>query len=62
MTARLYYTDAYCTRFSACVVERLDAGDPPAVVLDRTAFYPASGGQPADRGALDGVAVMWAVN
>jgi alanyl-tRNA synthetase len=57
MTARLYYTDAYCTCFSACVVERLDAGDPPAVVLDRTAFYPASGGQPADRGALDGVAV-----
>ncbi len=58
MTARLYYTDTYCTRFSARVVERLSAGDLPAVVLDRTAFYPASGGQPADRGVLDGVAVI----
>jgi alanyl-tRNA synthetase len=57
MTERLYYTDSYRTRFSARVVERLTWEGCPAVVLDRTAFYPTSGGQPADRGTLDGVAV-----
>jgi alanyl-tRNA synthetase len=57
MTERVYYTDAYCTSFTARVVEQLTWDDQPAVVLDRTAFYPTSGGQPADRGTLDGVAV-----
>lgn len=55
---RLYYTDAYLTRFRARVVERLSWQGHPAVVLDQTAFYPTSGGQPADRGALCGVAVI----
>ncbi|MFL7794693.1 MAG: DHHA1 domain-containing protein [Anaerolineae bacterium] len=58
MTERLYYTDAYCTSFSACVTEQVVWDGGPAVVLDRTAFYPASGGQPADQGALGGVAVV----
>jgi alanyl-tRNA synthetase len=57
MTRRLYYTDAYCTNFSARVIEQLTWDDQPAVALDRTAFYPTSGGQPADRGMLGGVAV-----
>jgi alanyl-tRNA synthetase len=58
VTERLYYTDSYCTHFSARVVEHLTWDDHPAVVLDRTAFYPLSGGQPADRGALGGVVVL----
>ncbi|MEA3339061.1 MAG: hypothetical protein U9R15_03760, partial [Chloroflexota bacterium] len=58
MTERLYYTDSYCTRFSACAIEWLTWEGHPAVVLDRTAFYPASGGQPADRGALGGLDVL----
>jgi alanyl-tRNA synthetase len=58
MTERLYYTDSYCTRFSARVIERLTWDEHPAVVLDRTAFYPTSGGQPADRGMLGGVTVL----
>jgi alanyl-tRNA synthetase len=57
MTERLYYADAYCGHFSACVTERLTWEGQPAVVLGRTAFYPTSGGQPADRGTLDGVVV-----
>lgn len=57
MTERLYYTDAYCRHFAAHVAERLIWDGQPAVVLDRTAFYPTSGGQPADHGTLDGVAV-----
>ncbi len=52
MTRRLYYDDPYLTRFQARVVERLSLKEGPAVVLDRTAFYPTSGGQPFDQGRL----------
>jgi alanyl-tRNA synthetase len=58
MTERLYYTDAYRTRFSSPVIEYLTWEGKPAVVLAHTAFYPNSGGQPADRGTLDGVEVL----
>src|SRR3954452_8938342 len=50
MTERLYYTDAYLTTFSADVVDRAEDG--AVVYLDRTAFYPTSGGQPHDTGRL----------
>jgi len=53
MTERLYYTDAQTRRFTGRVVE---GGS--RVVLDRTAFYPNSGGQPNDVGRLGGVAVV----
>jgi alanyl-tRNA synthetase len=56
MTDRLYYTDAYLTTFEAAVVARADAGR--RIYLDRTAFYPTSGGQPFDTGRLGGVAVI----
>ena len=57
MTERLYYTDAYLTRFDAHVAGRVVHDRQPAVRLDRTAFYPASGGQPADRGTIQAVPV-----
>jgi alanyl-tRNA synthetase len=54
VTDRLYYTDAYLQEFDAHVV-RVDVRDGrTAVVLDRTAFYPTSGGQPFDLGFLIG--------
>lgn len=53
MTERLYYTDAYATEFSATVL----SVDGSRVVLDRTAFYPTSGGQPFDLGVLGGAPV-----
>jgi len=48
MTDRLYYYDSYLCEFDAVVVTADHAG----VVLDRTAFYPTSGGQIFDTGWL----------
>ena len=53
MTERLYYTDPYCASFDAAVTRTFDHEGRPAIVLDRTAFYPTSGGQPHDLGTLD---------
>jgi alanyl-tRNA synthetase len=58
MTDRLYFADHCLTTFTATVVARADRQGHPAVALDRTAFYPEGGGQPADHGLLDGVAVV----
>lgn len=58
MTERLYYTDSYTAHFDARVLERLTANDCPAVILDRTYFYPASGGQPHDTGILNTIPVI----
>lgn len=52
MTERLYYHDAFLYSFDAQVVESLEVGGRHAVVLDRTAFYPTSGGQVYDTGKL----------
>lgn len=57
MTERLYYFDSYARKFMARVRERTTFNDHPALVLDQTYFYPASGGQPNDRGTIDGVPV-----
>ncbi|HEX5633826.1 MAG TPA: alanyl-tRNA editing protein [Gemmatimonadales bacterium] len=56
MTERLYYADAYLARFDATVLERADDGR--RLYLDRSAFYPTSGGQPNDLGQLGGVRVL----
>ena len=56
MTERLYYHDATLLSFEAIAIAH--AGDPRRVVLDRTAFYPTSCGQPHDLGTLSGVPVL----
>jgi alanyl-tRNA synthetase len=53
LTERLYYIDSFLTEFEARVVAvSREAGD-TAVILDRSAFYPTSGGQVFDTGWLN---------
>jgi alanyl-tRNA synthetase len=58
ITERLYYTNAYTREFDATVVRVDQIEGRPAVILDRTAFYPSSGGQPHDTGTLAGARVL----
>src|SRR5258705_393571 len=57
MTDRLYFTDSYLREFTARVTDR--SPDAQTLYLDRTAFYPTSGGQPFDLegGAVDAARV-----
>src|SRR5215469_1537805 len=57
-TERLYYDDAFLREFDAAVIACEPAGDRWHLRLDRTAFYPTSGGQPFDTGKLNDVAVV----
>jgi alanyl-tRNA synthetase len=58
VTVRLYYDDPALLAFEARVTGRREEGGRIAVLLDRTAFYPTSGGQPHDTGRLGEAAVL----
>jgi alanyl-tRNA synthetase len=58
MTERLYYNDSYLRAFDAQVISCEQEGERWKVVLDRTGFYPTSGGQPHDIGTLGGAPVV----
>ena len=58
MTERLYYDNAYLTEFDAQVLACRPNGEQFDVLLDRSAFYPTSGGQPYDTGTLANAQVM----
>jgi alanyl-tRNA synthetase len=58
VTERLYYNDSFLREFDAKVLECVSAGERWQVRLDRTAFYPTSGGQPHDTGRLGEATVL----
>ena len=57
-TKKLYYSDPFLREFTAAVLSCEEGKGGWSVVLDQTAFYPEGGGQPSDRGTLDGVKVL----
>ena len=57
MTEKLYYQDSFTQTFTAVVTACVQEKNTWVVTLDRTAFYPEGGGQPADHGTLGGVSV-----
>ena len=58
MSERLFWQDPYATRFEATVTRAEEEEGRFLVELDRTLFYPTSGGQPHDTGTLGGVRVL----
>ena len=56
-TEKLYYQDPFLKTFTAKVLTCEEARDGWRVTLDRTAFYPEGGGQPADHGTLGALRV-----
>ena len=58
MTDRLYYTDPYLRAFDATIARVGRRDDRLAITLDRTAFYPTSGGQPFDTGRLGDLRIV----
>lgn len=58
MTERLWADDPDRLEFDAEVLRGDEHQGRPAVVLDRTAFYAESGGQPWDTGTLEGARVV----
>lgn len=57
MTVKLYDNDSHLYEFTAQVLDSYKAADGYFTILDRTAFFPEAGGQPADTGFLNGVKV-----
>ena len=56
-TEKLYYKDPFMRSFTAAVLTCEEGKNGYLVTLDRTAFYPEGGGQPADHGTMNGLAV-----
>jgi len=57
-TKRIYYDDAFVKEFSGSVKAAIEKEGTWRVILDETAFYPTSGGQPNDLGMLSEARVM----
>jgi hypothetical protein len=58
MTERLHLSDSYTLEFEARVLACKEHEGRPAAILDRTAFYAESGGQPWDTGTLGEASVL----
>jgi len=58
MTEKGYYENPYLTHWTTEIKAVIPQKDQFLLVLDRTYFYPEGGGQPFDRGTIDGIEVI----
>ncbi len=58
MNKRIYFDDPYQVEFESEIIDRVKHNNRMALVLEQTCFYPESGGQPADKGTLNGVELI----
>jgi alanyl-tRNA synthetase len=58
MTERLYYKNPALLEFDASIIQCHKLDDKYATVLDQSAFYPTSGGQPHDTGMINAIPVI----
>ena len=56
---KLYFNDSYITEFQANITDVVPYGDKYAILLDKSYFYPESGGQPSDLGTINGVEIEY---
>jgi len=57
-TKRLYIKNPYQIEFKAKVIKKGVYSGKSALILDQSCFYPESGGQPSDRGTINGVRIF----
>ena len=55
MTEKLYYSESFITEFCATIVGIESVNNKTAIILDKTAFFPEGGGQPADTGYIENI-------
>ena len=58
MERRLYLDDPYQKEFEAEIIEKMLIEDKVGIILNQTCFYPESGGQPSDKGEINGRKVL----
>jgi len=58
MTQKLYYNDSYTTQFKSKVIDVKKYNGKTALILDKTYFYPTSGGQEHDTGFINSARVV----
>jgi alanyl-tRNA synthetase len=58
MTKKKYYSSQYSTEWETIIKNSFTKEDQCFVVLEETAFYPTGGGQPHDKGTINGVEVL----